>query len=46
MLGMRLAVVHNMRFYNKLMEDIRENLANGTFKKFKNDHIEIYSTRI
>ena len=46
MLGMRLAVVHNMRFYNKLMEDIRENLANGTFKKFKNEHIEIYSTRI
>ena len=45
-LGMRLAVVHNMRFYNKLMEDIRENLANGTFKQFKNDHIEIYSTRI
>ena len=45
-LGMRLAVVHNMRFYNKLMEDLRENLANGTFKQFKNDHIEIYSTRI
>ena len=45
-LGMRLAVVHNMRFYNKLMEDIRENLAQGTFKQFKNDHIEIYSTRI
>ncbi len=46
MLGMRLAVIHNMRFYNKLMEDIRNNLDNGTFKKFKNEHIEIYSTRI
>ena len=46
MLGMRLAVIHNMRFYNKLMEDIRLNLDNGTFKQFKNDHIEIYSTRI
>ncbi len=45
-LGMRLAVVHNMRFYNRLMEDIRFNLENGTFKKFKDEHIGIYSTRI
>ena len=46
MLGMRLAVIHNLRFYNKLMEDIRLNLDNGTFKQFKNEHIEVYSTRI
>ncbi len=46
MLGMRLAVVHNLRFYNKLMEDIRLNLDNGTFNQFKKEHIEIYSTRI
>ena len=46
MLGMRLAVIHNLRFYNKLMEDIRFNLDNGTFKQFKNEHIGIYSTRI
>ncbi len=46
MLGMRLAVIHNLRFYNKLMEDIRLNLDNGTFKQFKNEHIGIYSTRI
>ena len=46
MLAMRLAVIHNLRFYNRLMEDIRFNLDNGTFKKFKNDHIGIYSTRI
>ncbi len=46
MLAMRLAVIHNLRFYNKLMEDIRFNLDNGTFKKFKNEHIGIYSTRI
>ena len=32
--------------YNKLMEDIRFNLDNGTFKQFKNEHIGIYSTRI
>jgi len=46
MLGMRLAVIHNLRFYNKLMEDIRLNLDNGTFRQFKNEHVEIYSTRI
>ncbi len=46
MLGMRLAVIHNLRFYNRLMEDIRYNLDNNTFKQFKNEHIEAYSTRI
>ncbi|MBQ6907012.1 MAG: tRNA-guanine transglycosylase, partial [Clostridia bacterium] len=46
MLGMRLAVIHNLRFYNKLMEDIRTNIDKGTFKQFKKDHIEIYSSRI
>ncbi len=46
MLGMRLAVVHNLRFYNKLMEDIRFNLDKGTFKQFKNENIGVYSTRI
>lgn len=46
MLGMRLAVIHNLRFYNHLMEDIRENLSKGTFKKFKDEHIGTYSSRI
>lgn len=45
-LGMRLAVIHNLRFYNKLMEDIRESLDNNSFPEFKREHIEIYSTRI
>ena len=31
MLGMRLAVMHNLYFYNHLMERIREALDNGTF---------------
>ena len=31
MLGMRLCVLHNLYFYNHLMEEIRENLDNGTF---------------
>ncbi len=46
MLGMRLAVLHNLYFYNKLMEDIRENLDRGTFNEFKKDAIERIGKRI
>ena len=34
MLGMRLAVQHNLWFYNTLMEKIREALDAGTFESF------------
>lgn len=34
MLGMRLAVMHNLYFYNRLMERIREALDNGVFEAF------------
>ncbi len=33
-LGMRLAVMHNLYFYNSLMEKIREELEAGTFESF------------
>lgn len=46
MLGQRLAVEHNLYFYNVLMEKIRENLDNGTFESFKNENIVNLSTRI
>ena len=46
MLGYRLAVEHNLYFYNKLMEDIRNALDNGEFAKFKQEKQEIYSKRI
>ena len=46
MLGQRLAVQHNLYFYNTLMEKIRENLDNGTFEDFKNENIVKLSTRI
>jgi len=42
MLAMRLCVIHNLRFYNKLMEDIRENLEKGTFEEFKNKVLNNY----
>lgn len=35
MLAMRLAVLHNLHFYNELMARIRESLDNGTFEAFR-----------
>ena len=33
-LALRLCVMHNLTFYNKLMENIRNSLDNGTFEDF------------
>ena len=46
MLGMRLAVMHNLYFYNNLMKEIRENIENGTFEAYKNEFTEKLDTRI
>ncbi len=46
MLAMRLAVMHNLYFYNKLMEKIRDALDNGTFAAFRNEYSEKLSRRI
>lgn len=46
MLGMRLAVMHNLYFYNNLMEKIREHLDNNTFEEFYNKNVAILSKRI
>lgn len=46
MLAMRLCVMHNLYFYNSLMEQIRINLDNGTFKSFKNEMVEKLGRRI
>ncbi len=35
---MRLSVMHNLYFYNKLMERIRDALDNGTFAQFRNEY--------
>ena len=35
MLAMRLAVMHNLYFYNTLMERIRDSLDDGTFDQFR-----------
>lgn len=46
MLAMRLAVTHNLYFYNNLMIRIREELDNGTFTDFKNKYVDLLDTRI
>lgn len=35
MLGMRLCVLHNLYFYNHMMEEIRDALDNGNFAEYK-----------
>lgn len=46
MLGMRLAVMHNLYFYNTLMEVIREHLDNGSFGEFYKTAIPVLGRRI
>ncbi len=45
-LAMRLAVTHNLYFYNNLMKRIREELDKGTFNDFKNKYVDLLDTRI
>lgn len=45
-LGMRLAVMHNLYFYNKLMSEIRYNIENNSFADFKNEYCIKLDTRI
>lgn len=46
MLGQRLCVMHNLYFYNKLMEDIRDALDKGCFSEFKKEKVEVLGRRI
>lgn len=46
MLGMRLAVMHNLYFYNNLMEKIRYNLDNDTFESFYRENVDLLDSRI
>ncbi len=45
-LALKLAVTHNLRFYNKLMEDIRKHIKEDTFLEFKKEAVENYSRRL
>ena len=46
MLSQRLLVMHNLWFYNHLMEDIRNALDEGRFAEFKREKENIYAKRI
>ena len=40
MLGMRLCVLHNLYFYNHLMEEIRQAIEEGNYKEYKKKTLE------
>ena len=46
MLAMRLCVMHNLYFYNTLMEKIREHLDDGTFESFYRTYAPVLDQRI
>lgn len=41
MLGLRLCVMHNLYFYNTMMEEIRDALDRGEFKQYKKKKLEM-----
>lgn len=45
MLAMRLCVLHNLHFYNKLMEEIRTAIDNGTYKEFKEQKLKDWAPK-
>lgn len=45
-LGLRLAVEHNLYFYNSLIERIREEIINGTYESFYSEYREILDRKI
>ena len=46
MLGLRLAVSHNLFFYNNMMQEIRDHLEAGTFESYRRQYSKILDTRI
>lgn len=46
MLGMRLAVMHNLYFYNELMQKIRDALDNEEYEAFYNKYKDVFTQRI
>ena len=46
MLGMRLAVMHNLYFYNDLMAKIRQALDEGRFSEFHRTYTEVLARKL
>ena len=45
-LALKLCVQHNLRFYNKLMEDIRDAISEDRFEEFRKFVNENYGRRV
>lgn len=46
MLAMRLAVIHNLHFYNNLMTEIRQALDEDRFDSYKREKVQVLGNRI
>ena len=46
MLAMRLCVIHNLYFYNNMMEKIRDAIDNDKFDEFKEKYVDLLDNRI
>lgn len=46
MLGMRLAVLHNLYFYNELAAKIREAIEDNRFEAFRSEYVEKLAKRL
>ena len=46
MLAMRLAVSHNLFFYNNMMREIRDHLDHWTFGDYRRQYSKLFDTRI
>ena len=46
MLGMRLCVLHNLYFYNHMMEEIREAIDEGRYETYKRQKIDRYMGKL
>ncbi len=44
MLGMRLCVLHNLYFYNKMMEEIREAIEENRYSQYKKEKLEGFNS--
>ena len=44
-LGMRLAVLHNLYFYNDLMQKIRDALDEGRYEEFYHTYVDLLAER-
>ena len=44
-LGMRLAVLHNLYFYNELMQKIRDALDEGRYEEFYHTYVDLLAER-